>query len=75
MRDILLGVSLTCWIFTVISVVYVLWRYVYTPWIVMRKDIQNLSGMVEAMKQRPIEQTDEQVAMIERRLKARGMIR
>lgn len=80
---ILIGVCLTLWVCTVGAVSYVLWRYVFQPWKVMRKDMGSLTQKQTETQQyfetviRPrIEAfTDEELAMIERRLKERSRVR
>lgn len=39
---VLASVALTAWAFTVVGVVYALWRYAYLPFMVMRKDLAAL---------------------------------
>lgn len=40
---ILSTVAVVMWLSTLLGVAYVLWRYAYTPWLVMRKDITALN--------------------------------
>lgn len=45
------AVALTAWVFTVVGVAYVLWRYAYTPFMVMRRDIAALNEKVEELRE------------------------
>lgn len=80
---VLIGVSLTLWVCTVAAVSYVIWRYVYSPWKTMRRDMTLLVEKQTETQQyfetvvRPrIEAfTDEELAMVERRLKERSRVR
>jgi hypothetical protein len=39
-----LGILTASNLFLIIGLVYVMWRYVYTPWKIVRKDIAALNG-------------------------------
>lgn len=69
-----------------LAVGYILYRYVYTPWIVMRKDFVNYKQKFETIEGRirqledkvqidPIVMTDDKVALAERRLRERDRVR
>jgi len=83
LASILLGISLALWVCTVAVVSYALWHYVFQPWKVMRKDMASLVQKQQETQQyfetvvRPrIEAfTDEELAMVERRLRERGRVR
>ena len=76
----LVGISLALWFCSVLAVAYVLWRYSYTPWKVMRKDIAALSAQVEEIRQlssirRAEVMGEEEAAFIEGRLRSRSTAR
>lgn len=67
---LLLGISLTAWIFTVLGVSYVVWRYVWTPWKIMRSDIKALHDKVEQVNQelglrKALTRSDSEIADVE----------
>ena len=80
---ILLGVSLTLWVCTVSAVSYTLWRYVFKPWKIMRLDMESLvqkqaetqNYFETAIRPRIEAFTDEELAMVERRLRERSRVR
>ena len=47
---LLLGVALTANLATLLAVGYVLYRYAYKPWIVMRQDFKALTEALEAVR-------------------------
>lgn len=44
---VLLGITFTAWVFTMAAVSYVLWRYAFKPWQIMRKDLTLLNQKVD----------------------------
>lgn len=44
-------IALVVWLFTAAAVGYVLWRYAYTPWMVMRKDVTALNQKTDDLKE------------------------
>lgn len=75
-----LGLMTASWLFTVGAVVYVMYRYVYLPWKVMRKDLAALDAKIEEVRQtattrRAEAMTEEEAAFIEGRLRARSTAR
>lgn len=57
---------------------YAGWKYVYTPWKVMRADVKALAEQLSMLKEeiglrKAIALTDEEQAMIERRARARQL--
>lgn len=51
MAGVILGtLALTAWLFTLGIVSYVLWRYAYTPWMVMRRDVAALDAKIEELR-------------------------
>ena len=86
MIEFWLGVLTAAWLFTVGAVVYSIWKYVFLPWKVMRKD---MIGLFEAIKQvqgdaqealklvqaRGMNKlTDEEIAFAEKRMEARQRV-
>lgn len=69
--------ALFAWVFTVFAVSYVLYKYVWTPWKVVRTDITALANKVRIMEanmnrnQAQTALSDEQTARVEARLRAR----
>lgn len=77
---VLAVLALMAWVFTVAAVTYVLYRYVATPWKVMRTDMTALAQkmtMVESMVNRAqvLAHSDEDTARIEARMNARQRAR
>ena len=71
MRDILLGMVIAAWPLTLGIVAYTIWRYVYSPWKIMRRDIAALAQQMESIKSQTIARSDEEVARIEQELRRR----
>jgi hypothetical protein len=74
---VLVGVSLTLWLCWSCALAYVLWRYVYKPWQIVRRDhhalherLKDLEAKLEA-QQRIIVRTEWDEAQIEQALRAR----
>ncbi len=79
--SVLVGFSLALWLCTVGIVAYTIWRYVYNPWKVMRRDIEALRALTDetaataqaANVGRKLEMfSDEELAKIEARQTARS---
>lgn len=74
----ILGVlALMAWIFTMAAITYVLWKYVFIPWKVMRNDVQYLSNKVKTLeaqqsRERVLAVDDAHAARAEARLNARA---
>ena len=76
-----LGVMSACWVFMAGADVYVLWRYAFTPWKVMRKDIlalveglkkanERIDNFEHALSPTKVSlMSDEQLASVENRLR------
>lgn len=73
-----LGAVSVLWAVTVVAVAYTIWRYVYSPWVVVRRDIAALNAKVDEhikwtqetlTTRRLAAMTDEELASIERRLR------
>ena len=84
MNDLLLGFMTATWTFTVLAFGYVIWRYVYGPWKVVRRDQQTIKELVDAQNAKLAEAVamihmrsaeflgDEELAFRESRLRARS---
>ena len=82
MFEFWLGMMTGVWGLTAVMVGYVLWRYAFKPWTVMRKDIVNLIGELKKANERidnfehalaPTKvslMSDEQLASVENRLRS-----
>lgn len=46
----LVGFMAAAWLFTLLSVAYVMWRYVYSPWKVLRADIASLHSQIQGIQ-------------------------
>ena len=75
-----LGTMTTLWVVTVGGMVYTIWRYVYSPWLVLRRDITALVGKVDALDRQVQDAAriknavmdDAEVARIERKMARRA---
>lgn len=68
------GLSLGLWLLTVAAVAYALWRYVWRPWCVVRRDHDAVRQELEAFRAERREallRTEADEARIERNLRAR----
>lgn len=83
MIEILVGFFAAAWFFTLLGVGYTIYRYVFVPWKVMRKDVAALSQKVEenlawvkqaVSFQNTLVQTDERAAQVERTLRHRKLV-
>ena len=52
MTEVLLGFMVAAWIFTVGAGSYIVWRYVFKPWQVVRKDISALNQVDQKIIER-----------------------
>lgn len=75
-----LGFLTAIWVTMGVGVGYIVWRYVYKPWQVIRADIRNLHQLhtdleawvkTELGQRKALAYTEEELALIERRTKAR----
>ena len=82
MTDILLGFSAAGWLFTVLATGYVLWRYVYVPWKVVRADLVALHNALKELRvwvegeigqRKAIALSDEAIAKLERNARMRHL--
>jgi|WetSurMetagenome_2_1015567.scaffolds.fasta_scaffold15101_2 hypothetical protein len=81
MFEFWLGLMTACWLFTVGAIGYVLWRYAFKPWTVMRKDIlalveglkkanERIDNFEHALSPTKVSlMSDEQLASVENRLR------
>lgn len=74
---VLAVLGLMAWLFTVGAVTYILWKYVYTPWGVMRADVSALAAWRRSVDEqlnqaRLMSLDDAEVARREARLQARA---
>jgi hypothetical protein len=83
---ILLGFNFAAWLFTLLAIGYGGYRYVYCPWVVMRKDLvaaaaeftsirQELKTMRETLKLGSVKLTDAQLAFVEKDLERKDRVR
>lgn len=77
---VLAVVALAFWVFTVFAIAYTIYRYVFTPWKVLRADItalhQRLAAAESALNQARVHaMNDAETARIEARLNARQRVR
>lgn len=78
--SVLVGISLTLWFCTTLAVAYAMYRYVFLPWKVIRKDLAALDIKIEEVRQlsairRAEVMSDQEAAFIEERLRARSAAR
>jgi hypothetical protein len=76
--EILLGFMSAAWLFTTVGVAYVVYRYVYKPWTVVRADITKLAQDQQEIWQelkfrKAFYKSDEDLALSERRMAARRL--
>jgi len=75
MLEVLVGFMVAAWVFTLVACAYLGWRYVWKPWHVLRTDIvalnEKLDGVIESIRnKKTMAMTDEELASVERRLRA-----
>ena len=75
-----LGLMTALWATSSLATVYAIWRYVYSPWLVLRRDVAALAGRIEALDRQVQDalrvknaaMSDEEVARIERKFSRRA---